>query len=424
MMNQTKSKPGYLNYLPLYLLVFFVFIALLLVYLKPSAHQHARPPAPPISVKTLRVEPKAYQVMVDSFGRVEPRTQGHLIAQVSGQVTEVSPNFSDGGFFAKGEVLVKIDPRDYEVQVDIAAADLADAKVNYAEQQLLAEQAVNDRKTIPNRSKIYNDFALYIPQLAAAKSKVDAAEAKLKQAKLDVERTQIRAPYSGRILTKSVDIGEVISANTDLASIYAIDCVEVRLPVKNSELPLMDIPEYAHGTDTAGDALPKARIINALGDTPQSWPALLVRTAGAIDEQSQQLSVTAQINQPYGEQNRDRRPLKIGQYVTAQLEGKTIKDAMVIPNAAIYQGSYVYLYQDGVLERREIDIAWQNSQEALLQQGVKPGEELVLTPLGRVSSGTAVQKLADAEQDHQKRRSRRNGKRRSLDGKRQWKHQR
>lgn len=341
--------------------------------------------------------------MIDSFGRVEPRTQGRLIAQVSGQIVEVSPNFRDGGFFKQGEVLVKIDPRDYEIQVDVAAADLADAKVNYAEQQVLADQAIKDRKNLKSKG-VASDFALNIPQLAAAKSKIDAAKAKLEQARLDMERTQIHVPYSGRILGKNVDIGDVVSANTDLASIYATDLVEVDLPIKNRELPFIDLPELKPSGENGDEVRVGAKIINRLGDSEQVWQAVLVRTAGAIDDQSQQLSVTAQIDHPYADDVKGRRPLKIGQYVTAKIDGKTIPDAVVIPNAAIYQGSYVYLYKDGVLERRDIDIAWQNNKEALLRSGISAGEQLVLTPLGRVSSGTRAKKMSDTGKDQEKRR--------------------
>lgn len=390
------------KYRPLYVLASFLFVALLLVLFKPSANKHVMPQAPVISVDTVVVKSKDYQVLISSFGRIEPRTQGQMVAQVSGQIVEVSPSFRDGGFFEKGDVLVKIDPRDYEIQVDIAEAELANAKVNYAEQQVLADQAVNDRKTLLKKSTA-SDFALNIPQLAAAKSQIGAAKAKLNKAKLDVERTQIRAPYSGRILSKSADIGDVVSSNTTLAKIYATDLVEVRLPIKNSELPFITVPEHASNGSDGGKVLPKAKIINSLGDTPQSWPAVLVRTAGAIDEQSQQLYITAQIDSPYSQNDEERRPLKIGQYVTAEIEGKTINNAVVIPNAAIYQGSYVYLYKDGLLEHREIEVAWQNSHEALIKKGIKAGEQLVLTPLGRVSSGTPVKKQGAGKTDSAKR---------------------
>jgi len=380
------------RFLPLFLTLFFLSATLYLVYYKPEAKKRLGGPAPIISVETLRIDERPYRIVISSFGRVAPHTQGQLVSQVSGQITSVSPNFRDGGFFEKGEVLVGIDQRDYQIQVEIAAAELADARVTYAEEQVLAKQAAEDRKNLRSKGSV-SDFALHIPQLAAAKSRIAAAKAKLEQAKLNVERTRIRAPYSGRILSKNVDIGEVISSNTSLARIYATDQVEIRLPVKNSELGFLELPEQYASGERGERRLPSVKIGNRLGEETQHWPATLVSTAGAIDEQSQQLFVTARIEHPYARDESDRRPLKIGQYVSAEIAGKNIDRALVIPNATVYQGSYVYLYKDGLLERREIEIAWQNSSEALIRRGLEAGDQLVLTPLGQVSSGTRVKRL-------------------------------
>ena len=125
-----------------------------------------------------------------------------------------------------------------------------------------------------------------------------------------------------------------------------------------------------------------------IGD--ESWQASLVRTEGAIDESARQLHVIAQINDPFGRNNVGRSPIKIGQYVTAEIEGKYLSDVMIIPNNTIYQGSYVYTVEDGILRRKDIDIAWQNDAEAVVASGLKPGDELVTTSLGQVTSGIRV----------------------------------
>lgn len=379
--------------LPLLLLALFVGVAQLISHFKPVAAIRDTPPTPVISVETEQLIPRDYTVVINSFGRVQPRTEGELVAQVSGQIIDISPNFRDGGFFEAGEKLVTIDPRDYRIQVDIAAAELANAKVNLEEQQALADQARKDREIL-NKRGLASDYALRKPQLAAARSQIDAARAKLAQAELAVERTEIKAPYAGRILSRSVDRGVVVSANQALARIYATDRVEVRLPLKNSELGYVDLPESYRNAGPGQNDQPSVTVINRLGPAPEQWPATLVRTAGAIDEQSQQLYVTAQIENPYIVDQDGRRPLKIGQYVTAQIEGRTLADALVIPNSAIYQGSYVYLFEQGLLQRTEIEVAWQNGNESLISGGLKPGDQLVLTPLGQVSSGTPVKRMA------------------------------
>lgn len=379
--------------LPLLLLALFIGVVQLITHFKPEAAVRDKPPVPVITVETEQLLPRDYRVVLNSFGRVQPRTEGELVAQVSGQIMDISPNFRDGGFFEAGETLVTIDPRDYRIQVDIAAAELANAKVNLEEQLALADQARKDREIL-NKRGLASDYALRKPQVAAARSQIDAAQAKLAQAQLAVERTRIKAPYAGRILSRSVDRGVVVSSNQALARIYATDRVEVKLSLKNSELGYVDLPENYRNQAVGDDSLPSVTIINNLGPQPEQWQARLVRTAGAIDEQSQQLYVTAQIENPYLADQDGRRQLKIGQYVTAQIQGRVIKDAIVIPNSAIYQGSYVYLIDQGLLQRTGIEVVWQNGEESLIGSGLKAGDQLVLTPLGQVSSGTPVKQVA------------------------------
>ena len=116
----------------------------------------------------------------------------------------------------------------------------------------------------------------------------------------------------------------------------------------------------------------------------------IIRTEGAIDEVARQLHVVAQINDPFGMSTKVGRPLKIGEYVTAEIAGKTLPDVIVVPNNTIYQNSYVYVVEEGLLQRRVVDIAWQNGAESIVSSGLIAGDELVTTPLGQVTSGTRV----------------------------------
>lgn len=116
----------------------------------------------------------------------------------------------------------------------------------------------------------------------------------------------------------------------------------------------------------------------------------MVRTEGAIDENSQQLHVIAQIAEPYGAKAKNKPPLKIGQYVTATIQGKSLNKVLVIPNKSIYQGSYVYIVTEGLLKRREVELAWQNEKDVIIRSGLQVGDKLVLTSLGQLISGTRV----------------------------------
>jgi RND family efflux transporter MFP subunit len=326
-----------------------------------------------------------------------------LVAQVGGQIVSVNENVRNGGFFEEGDVLANIDARDYEADVRIAGAFLMDAQQTLAEAEARTNQAREDWARLGNTGDA-PDLVLRIPQLEAAKAKIMSTEAALEKTRLDLERTQIIAPFAGRILRKLADVGQVVSPNTQLAEIYATDVVEIRLPLRNRDLPFIDLPESNRFGSLSRKVGGQVQIHSDLGGE-ESWDATLIRTEGAIDETARQLHVIAQIEDPFGHDNEDRTPIKIGQYVTARLQGKTVPRALVIPNNTIYQGSYVYIVEDEILRRRNIEIEWQNDAEALIGAGLAPGDLLVVTPLGQVSSGIRVTVVSEEGERRMGRRS-------------------
>ena len=348
-----------------------------------------RPPfsGPMMVVDVIPVERQSYQVHLQSYGTVQPRTQTTLIAQVGGQIVSVNPNVRGGGFFEKGDVLASIDPRDYEADVQIAEAILMDARQTLAEAEARSNQALEDWERLGNEGEP-SALVLREPQLEAAKARIKSAESTLWKAQLKLERTEIVAPFAGRILKKYADIGQVVSNNTPLADIYATDYVEIRLPIRNRDLPFIDLPEVYRYEETA-EHVGGVKIRSEL-DGSATWDAQLVRTEGAIDESARQLHVIAQIIDPFSIQREGQTPIKIGQYVTAELRGKMAAEVLVIPNAAIYQGSYVYIVHDEILQRRDVEIAWQNDNDAIINAGLEHGDALVTTVLGQVTSGIRV----------------------------------
>jgi len=365
-----------------------LLIAVIIRMNPPEAPQRPVFSGPMMTVETRVVAETNYPIMLESYGTVQPRTRSILVAQVGGQIVSVNPNVRDGGFFEEGDVLANIDARDYEADVRIADASLMDARQTLAEAEARTNQAQEDWARLGNTGEA-PDLVLRIPQLKAAQAKIISAESTLQKAELDLERTNIVAPFAGRILRKLVDLGQVVSPNTRLAEIYATDVVEIRLPLRNRDLPFIDLPESYRYSDVARKNGGHVEIRSQLGGET-SWDATLVRTEGAIDEIARQLHVIAQIDDPYGRDHEYHAPLKIGQYVTARLEGKTLPHALVIPNNTIYQGAYVYIVENEILRRREIEIAWQNNDEAVIGAGLEPGDILVTTALGQVTSGIRV----------------------------------
>ena len=373
--------------LPLLVIVITTVIVFVIIKNPPEAKLGAPAQAKKIPVEVLKIEPRLYTVSVESFGTVRPLTSSSLTSQVSGQITNLATNFKEGGFFKKGDILLQIDERDFRAQLQIAEADLILAKQTLSEESAQAEQARADWQRLGKKGTP-NDLVLRIPQLEAAKASVQSAQAQVKIAQLALERTSVRAPFDGRVLQKHIGLGQVVSSNELLADIYATDFVEIRLPIRNEDLPLINLPE-----EVSQKGLEPTQVLlysDLIGD--QQWQGRLVRTEGAIDDDSQQLYVVAQIDDPF---SLPPPLIKIGQYVKANIIGKTLGDAIKIPNDAVYQGSFVYVEKESKIYRREIGILWQNQEETLIKSGLEYGETVVTTVLGTLSSGTAVQVMND-----------------------------
>ena len=385
---------------PLIILVLLGGVAFVVMKNPPEADRIRPVQEAQMTVDVLTLDRRPYHVKLDSYGTVQPRTRSMLVAQVDGEITEISDSLREGGFFEKDDPLLNIDSRDYEADVKIAEASLMDARQALAQEKARAVQALEDWNRLGNEGEA-PDLVLRKPQLLAAESRVISAESALSKSNLELERTRILAPFAGRVMNKMVDVGQVVGRNSQLAEVYAVDYVEIRLPLRNRDLAFIDLPEDYRFSNEAETNGPQVAIHSDLaGGT--TWMGKVVRTESAIDESARQLHVVAQIDDPFGSNAKGRAPLKIGQYVTAQLSGKQLDTALVIPNRAIYQGSYVYIVEDGVLQRREIDIAWQNQHEALIKQGLETGDKLVLTPLGQVTCGVRVSvstEKSDSSQD-------------------------
>jgi RND family efflux transporter MFP subunit len=372
---------------PVFIIGLLLTLAIVIQANPPEQPKRFAPPAQEMVVNAAPVRLQDYRIQLESYGSVQPRTQTTLTAQVSGQIVFVNPNIRDGGFFDKGDILVSIDPRDYEANVRIAQAVLMDARQALADATARSELAREDWSSLGNEGEP-PELVLRLPQLEAARAGVISAEATLQKAELELERTRIVAPFAGRVLQQSADIGQVVSPNTEIAVIYATDSVEVRLPIRNRDLAYIDLPELYRDVE-AGNFAVNAQIVSELiGKTV--WDAKLVRTEGAIDQSARQLHVIAHIDDPFSKSADGRPQLKIGQYVTARIAGHELRDVLVIPNSAIYQGSYVYVVEDDVLQRRNIEIAWQNDRDAIVKDGLGDGDILVTTPLGQVTSGVRV----------------------------------
>jgi membrane fusion protein, multidrug efflux system len=375
--------------LPLLILLGGIAISTVLIVTGPEAGRQ-RPQTPPPAIEIITVAPQPYQVIITTRGTVSPRTESTLVAEVAGRIIEVSEPFHNGGFFDKGEALLRIDDRDYQNAVVIARAEITQRQLALTEEQARSDQARRDWEQFKHQTPP-PPLVLRTPQLENAVAALDAAKARLRQAELSLERTRILAPYAGRILTKEADLGQYITTGTRLAQIYASDALEVRLPLTDEQMRYLTVPgEFRDAPATPADHQAPVTFSTRIGGETFTWSGRLVRTEGAIDVSSRQLFVVARIDDPYRRQ--DNRPqLKIGQFVEARIAGARMEDVYSIPRQAIHGERTVHIItEDNRLERRDLEILWRDTEHLVASGPLQPGERIALTRLPFAADGILV----------------------------------
>ncbi len=380
-------------FLPAAVLGLGIFSGLMLMATGPEATLRSPIPALPV-VKTHIVQPQNYQVLLRTQGTVTPRTQSTLIPEVAGRIVSIATNFRNGGSFVAGETLLVIAPTDYENAIIIARADLARAHLALEQEKALARNALNDWKKL-GRTEQPADLTLNKPQVASARADMAAAEARLKQAETNLARTRIRAPYAGRVLEKKVDVGQYVAPGTVAATIYAMDAAEVRLPLTDSQLAFVDLPGIG-GQNSKHKAA--VTLSHRVGNVVHQWQGRLVRTDGAIDTASRQLFVVAQIDNPFHYKKPHKKqssgnvpPLKIGQFVEADIQGQQLQDVFVLPRSAVEIGNTVLVVRKGGrIERRAVQVVLRRGEQVVVSAGLQAGERISLTPMPFAHEDTVV----------------------------------
>jgi RND family efflux transporter MFP subunit len=371
--------------LPIIFLSAAVGASFVMIQSRPEAMQKpVPPPALLVSVATAQRQPVVF--VVRSQGSVSPRTQTVLISEVSGQIIETSPAFVAGGVFNRGDVLVRIDPRNYRTAVKRAQAGVAKAQTQVATESALAGYAYDDWKRMRKSAEEQaSDLQLRKPQLQQALAESDAREADLEMALEDLERTVIRAPYNGMVREKIADVGQYVSTGAKLARTFAVDRAEVRLPLAQQDLQFLDLSSL-----NSGARLP-VTLTADIGGQLFSWDAEIVRSEGVFDARSRVLFVVAQVEDPYDLAGAGRELLRIGTFVTARIVGKAGGDLFAIPRYALSRGRTLWLVdEESRIYPREVNVVRSDEKFAYIDQGLVDGDRYATTPIDQPLPGMKV----------------------------------
>lgn len=356
----------------------------------------AKAPEVPIPlVTTLKAQRSDYRVHVPSQGTVMPRTESQLVVEVSGRVTSISPDFINGGFMEEGELLLQIDPRDYELAVAQAGVEMARAARRVTEEEADSEVARQEWERIGDGEP--SELTLRLPQVAEAKATLVAAEAMLERAKRDLERTQVLAPFSGRVRSKSVDTGQFVSMGSSIATVYATDYAEVRLPLPDRELEFLDLPFAGDQADPS--LLPEVELFADFAGKARSWSARLVRTEGELDAMTRMVMAVARVENPYGQPGAEV-PLALGMFVKGTIAGHLLEDVFALPRTAVRDGERAYILDDDDrLHFVPVEIVRRERELVILRADIPEGTRIVISPIEIVTDGMQVRDVANDAKD-------------------------
>lgn len=374
--------------LPVAVLFVSATMGLYLIRTTPAAKRTPPKSTPPV-VEVLKAQPVDYTIMVESRGTISPRTQGTLVAEVAGRILETSEHFRPGGFFDAGHLLVRIDPTDYQHALTIAQSERLQAQLTLKEEKAKGTQARRDWKKMGLGGRP-GDLTLRTPQRGRAQAALAAAEARWAQAKRNLQHTKIGAPYAGRVLDQQVARGQYVAKGTPLATVYAVDYAEIRIPITDRQATFLALPEHFR-EDASRLSGPAVTLAATIGGQAHTWQGKVVRTEGAIDPRTRQLHVVAQVEDPYGRGPQGRPPLKVGQFVRASIQGRHLTHVFLVPRIAFRNTKEVLtLSPENRIQRRPLQAIWRNADNLIVQEGLQPGERIVLTPLPYAPEGMTV----------------------------------
>jgi RND family efflux transporter MFP subunit len=351
------------------------------------------PEVPPPLVRVVEVHREDVRLTVRAQGTVAPRTESDLVPEVSGRVLSISPSLTAGGFFEEGETLVAIDPRDYELALVRARADVARAQLALAREEAEAEVARREWTDLGRGDP--SPLVLREPQLAEARANLEAAKATLEQAERDLDRTSLRAPYRGRVRDERVDAGQFVVRGTPVASLYAVDVAEVRLPLEDRDLAFLDLSLHGASQGAAPTAILRARFAGR----DHVWTGRVARSEGEIDPRSRLVYVVVEVADPYGrDENAGRPPLTSGLFVEAEILGRLARDVVVLPRAALRgREDLLVVDADDRLRWRRVEVLRAERDSAIVASGLAEGERVCLSPLDTPVEGMEVRTVAKEE---------------------------
>jgi RND family efflux transporter MFP subunit len=367
------------NYFGLLFLVISVVLAFLMIKNKSVAvSENVEIDIP--YVKTMMLLPQTVNASIASQGVISPESALTLLSELNSKVDWISPSMETGSSFSKGDTLLILDKRDYELALITAESNVLNAEVKLEREKAESDLASKEWKRVGAGAG--SDLALRKPQLAQAKATLAAAQATLERAQRNLKRTVFIAPFDGRVRTKNVDPGATIFPGTALGNIYATESFEVRLPIADQDVPFT-------GLDFNGRQIPEDKQLDvkfSLGNS--NLKGKVVRAEAEVDPMTRMLSIVARIDNTPSISSSN--PIAVGQFVQATIYGIEIPEIVVLPRTAVRDEGVWVVDTSMILYNRPVDVLRYENEFALIGEGIEPGDRLLTSRLSSLVNGLKV----------------------------------
>ncbi len=355
-----------------------------------------KPPVPVPMVRVAKIKTGPQTVTIRGEGTVGPLREIELVPQVGGQVVFVSPDLVDGGEFAKGKVLLRIEPLDYQLAVTLARARVKDSESRLKVTKEEAASAKEEWRLLYQNSKEIDKeppaLVAKAPQLAAARARLAADRAEFQKAMLNLKRTTLKAPFNGRVSDESVDIGQYVTAGKTLATLFSTRAAEIVVPFDDESLFWFDVPGFTPGNGEGS----LVKVITRIAGRDLSWSGKIMRAEGKLDARTRMVNVVVRVEKPYA----TKPPLVVGLFVTVEIEGHTLENAAVIPRSALRENNIVWVVGNGgQLKFHKVEVARLATNVAILRSGLEDGDMVVTSGLKAVTDGMQV-RISPPSEEH------------------------
>ena len=346
-----------------------------------------------ILVDVIKAARQNVTVSVEGTGTVEASQEVSIIPQVSGQVVSAAPNLVVGGFFKKGETLFEIEEIDYKLALEQAESSKAKAEYDLATIESQARIARTEWEQLNRNSGTPpNPLVLYEPQLRSAKAALASASAKREQARINLERTKVKAPFNSRIRSENIDPGQYVRSGSSVAVLSGTDIAEIAVPLSIDELRWINVPAYGERLNGA-----TAIITIEIGNKSYKWNGHVVRSSGEVDRKTRMMEVIVEVKDPYG-LNNNKGPgymaLATGSFVNVHIKGKELRNVYVLPRSTFRDNSTVWIMdKDSKLKIIKVDALKVERDRVIISKGLVDGDMIIMTNISGAAEGMKLRKM-------------------------------